>query len=150
MILIAHRGNIFGSRPECENKPHYIENAIRLGYDVEIDVWSDGTWFWLGHDQPETFIDLDFLYKYTDRLWCHAKSPETLAALLELQMHCFYHVNDQVALTSKNFIWTHPNVNLILYSHSICVLSGKRDRKDFGKACGICSDYVGEIKEFLK
>ena len=52
MILIAHKGNIFGPQLECENKPRYIENAIKLGYDVEIDVWSDGVQFRLGHDQP--------------------------------------------------------------------------------------------------
>jgi hypothetical protein len=148
MILIAHRGNIHGPKPEYENMPYHIEEAIHFGYDVEVDVWSDGTWFWLGHDKPETFIDLDFLDKYTDRLWCHAKSPQTLITLLVAKLHCFYNVDDNVTLTSKNVIWTHPNC-AILTRNSICVLP-ERGRKSFGKAYGICSDYVGDFKEFLK
>ena len=39
MILISHRGNINGKKPDLENKPEYIQNAIKLGYNVEIDVW---------------------------------------------------------------------------------------------------------------
>ena len=38
-ILISHRGNIDGEFHELENNPTYIESAIKLGYDVEIDVW---------------------------------------------------------------------------------------------------------------
>ena len=28
MILISHRGNINGSKPEMENKPEYIQQAL--------------------------------------------------------------------------------------------------------------------------
>ena len=37
MILISHRGNIDGKIVERENHPEYIDEAIALGYDVEID-----------------------------------------------------------------------------------------------------------------
>ena len=148
MILIAHRGNIFGPRSEYENMPYHIEEAIHLGYDVEIDVWSNGIWWRLGHDQPDTWVGINFLRKYKNKLWCHAKDPQTLMALLDAELHCFYHADDRVTLTSKNFIWTHPNC-AILTQNSICVLP-ERDRKYFGKAYGICSDYVDDFKEFLR
>ena len=46
MLLISHRGNIFGIDKEKENSPKQIEHAIKQGYDVEIDVWSyDFRWF---------------------------------------------------------------------------------------------------------
>ena len=38
MILISHRGNINGPNPEMENNPEYIQKALDLGYDVEVDV----------------------------------------------------------------------------------------------------------------
>jgi hypothetical protein len=38
-IWIAHRGNTRGPNPEKENHPDYILQAIREGFDVEIDVW---------------------------------------------------------------------------------------------------------------
>ncbi len=58
MILISHRGNIKGPRPELENKPEYVKATLKKGFNVEIDVWfKKGEW-WLGHDKPQ--------YKVTD------------------------------------------------------------------------------------
>jgi hypothetical protein len=40
---------------EChsyENKP-IILKAIKLGYDVEIDIWVIDGAFYLGHDEPQ-------------------------------------------------------------------------------------------------
>jgi hypothetical protein len=39
MIYISHRGNIDGKKPHLENSPSYIDEAIELGYDVEVDLW---------------------------------------------------------------------------------------------------------------
>ncbi len=39
MFLISHRGNISGKLPERENTVDYIQEALGLGYDVEVDVW---------------------------------------------------------------------------------------------------------------
>ena len=33
----------------------------KLGYDVEIDVWSIDKQFYLGHDEPQYKIDKKFL-----------------------------------------------------------------------------------------
>ena len=56
MKLIAHRGNIDGPSDE-QNSPDYIDNALSLGYDAEIDVRYDPltTVFWLGHCLLYTF-----------------------------------------------------------------------------------------------
>ena len=152
MILIAHRGNIHGPKPGYENMPYRIEEAIYLGYDVEIDLWSDGVQFRLGHDQPETLVDRSFLYKHIDKLWCHAKTPLTLAMLIDLQMHCFFHVEDDATLTSKNFIWTFPGESLTY--RSIAVFDSRNTysitRLTNVLVAGICSDYVDDFKEFLK
>ena len=65
MKLISHRGNLIGADPGKENRPSYIKSALKLGYDVEIDVWNlNGTWF-LGHDDPSyELADIKFLMKF--------------------------------------------------------------------------------------
>ena len=77
MILISHRGNINGPNPEMENNPEYIQKALDLGYDVEVDVWGTkyGAWY-LGHDGPEYLIDAKFLRQ--KGLWCHAKRNKVI------------------------------------------------------------------------
>ena len=39
MLLISHRGNINGIN-KMENNPNYLDKAMSLGYNVEIDVWK--------------------------------------------------------------------------------------------------------------
>ena len=38
MHLISHRGNINGREPDKENSPQYIQKAIALELEVEVDV----------------------------------------------------------------------------------------------------------------
>lgn len=38
MILISHRGNLSGLNPDLENSEKYINTALSLGFDVEIDI----------------------------------------------------------------------------------------------------------------
>lgn len=61
MILISHRGNINGPNPELENKPEYIDTAIYLGYDVEIDVQMIDNEIYLGHDRPQYKINIEWI-----------------------------------------------------------------------------------------
>ena len=61
MILISHRGNFKGRNPEKENHPDYIKDAIERGYHVEVDVWVNNGIFYLGHDEPQWRVDVDFL-----------------------------------------------------------------------------------------
>ena len=122
MKLIAHRGNING-KTDKENNPDYLLLAIEQGYDVEVDVWYVSGKFFLGHDTPQYHISIDFLKN--EKLFCHAKNIEALHAMLkEPDIHCFWHEEDLVALTSKGFVWKYPEV---YYE---------------GKLWGVCSDWV--------
>ena len=137
MILISHRGNMDGIYPEMENNPIYIDRALKNGYDVEIDVWyEDGTWY-LGHDKPQYKIDLDYLKN--DKFWCHDKNIEALNRMLKEDIHCFWHQEDDVTLTSKGYMWTYPGKPLT--DNSICVKPKKND-KIMKKTFGICSDFI--------
>ena len=142
MILISHRGNINGRNESRENSIEYIYEALNLGFDVEIDVWyKDGEWF-LGHDGPENYVVLDFLKN--DKLWCHAKNIDALNKMLKESIHCFWHQEDNVALTSKGYMWTYPGKQLT--ENSIAVLPELNNDNSLTmlpkKLLGICSDYV--------
>ena len=54
-------------------------------------------------------------------------------------IHCFWHQEDDVTLTSKGFMWTYPGKPLT--DKSICVLPEKNNQIP-KKALGICSDCI--------
>jgi hypothetical protein len=57
MILVSHRGNISGPNKERENSPQYIQEALDLKYDVEVDVWVNDE-IWLGHDNQFEILNV--------------------------------------------------------------------------------------------
>ena len=138
MILIAHRGNMNGPN-EYENGQKYCEEAIAQGFNIELDVWYTDTW-WTGHDRPQYRVDPDFLLK--KEVWCHAKNIKALKELLELGAHCFFHQNDNVTLTSQQYIWTYPTQPLT--EKSICVLPELQaiEVSAFLPSAGVCSDFI--------
>jgi hypothetical protein len=138
MILISHRGNLNGKIENSENEPDYIRRALDAGFDCEIDVWYKDSSFYLGHDEPTHKIVVDFLKK--PGLWCHAKNIEALNIMLTYRdIHCFWHQEDDVTLTSRGNMWTYPGKPLT--ENSICVLPEKNNEIP-KKVLGICSDYI--------
>jgi hypothetical protein len=147
MILISHRGNIDQKIPALENTPVYIDRALNEGYNVEIDVWwNDGMWY-LGQDKPVQKIDISYLKN--KKLWCHAKNLPALEGLMSHNdIRFFWHQEDDVALTSDNYVWTYPGKKLI--SNSICVMPErygiKKEHPSLLSCAGICSDIIGKYK----
>jgi len=140
MILISHRGNINKKRIEKENTPKYIEQAISLGYEVEIDVWFKDGKFFLGHDTPEEQIEKCWFYNKP--LWCHCKNYSALKELIELGVHCFFHDKDDYTLTSKGFIWAYPGK--IGGEKTIAVMPD--DNFDISHFEGVCSDNIEKYR----
>lgn len=144
MLLISHRGNINGRDQAWENYPKYVENALTKGYHCEIDVWYNEGNYYLGHDNPEHKVSYQFLQN--EKLWCHAKTIESLNAMLNLEnVHCFWHENDKYTLTSQNYIWAYPGYNVPAGSKSICVVPERCDM-DVSNFFGVCSDFVERYK----
>lgn len=139
VVIIAHRGNIFGRNKERENSPLYIIEAINYGYNVEIDVWLKDGNLYLGHDEPIYKIDIEFLRD--DKIWVHCKNLECLYYLLSEDIHCFFHQDDDATLTSRNFIWLYPGKKLE-NKRSIIVLPENNDYKynELIRVYGICTD----------
>ena len=144
MILISHRGNINGPIPERENHPDYIDQAIALGYDVEIDLWSIEGVLFLGHDEPQYGISQHWLNERYDKLWIHCKNIEAVEWFNMIKgYNYFWHEKDTLTLTSFSHIWAYPGKQPI--KNSIAVMP--EINNDSITVCkGICSDYVQRYK----
>ena len=140
MILIAHRGNVYGPQSTSENHPDYVTRALDLGYDAEVDVWVRDGVLWLGHDHSEHRVNESLLMN--PHVWCHAKHLDALDTLLTMGAHCFYHQDDRFTLTSQKYIWTYPG--FLTTQRSVAVLTGCAPQFLPERPChGVCSDYVG-------
>lgn len=154
MKLIAHRGNIDGPNPLTENRPETIDRAIKLGFDVEIDIRYDTLdgQLYLGHDDPQYTVTPYWLAQHMDNLWIHCKNIDTLYYFVTKTggYNYFWHQNDDFTLTSKNYIWTYPGKSYT--SMSVIVLQELNnfnwDTLKVANCYGICTDYTGLIKSF--
>ena len=136
MILISHRGNLNGVSSR-ENEPEYIRESLVQGFDVEVDVWYVDGKFWLGHDKSQYKVSEGFLEH--PNLWCHAKNIQALYIMdKNYHIHCFWHQEDDVTLTSRGFFWTYPGKELT--KKSIAVLPQKIDKTL--DCYGVCTDEV--------
>jgi hypothetical protein len=144
MKLISHRGNINGKNKNRENSKDYIDEAIALGYDVEIDVWFKNGKLSLGHDEPQYDLEISWLDERKDFLWVHCKNVEALIELIDTKINCFYHVEDVVTLTSNKTIWAFPGKQPI--EKSIAVLPEVHN-DDLSCCIGVCSDFVEKYKK---
>ena len=108
MKLISHRGNLKGKNPNRENSPSYIDEAIALGYEVEIDVWVEQNLIFLGHDAGNYYVDLEWLEVRKSKLWLHAKNKEALIFFMQTDFNFFFHDSDLATITSKGYVWVFP------------------------------------------
>ena len=147
MKFISHRGNIDGPIESLENDPKYIDRALSQGYDVEVDIWVIDDILLSGHDKPEYKIDLDWLLTRKNSLWIHTKNITALNYIhnLNQDINYFWHQQDDVVLTSKNFFWTYPGKELT--TNSIAVLPELLHYDNMSIAYGICSDFISQYKK---
>lgn len=142
MLLISHRGNLFGPNEKEENKPQYIDQCIQ-NYDCEVDFWAIGNKLFLGHDFPNYEISFNFLIDRIDKLWIHCKNIESLEFMDQSQFNYFWHNNDKATITSHNYIWAYPN---IVIKNSIAVLPELHNTPIINNL-GICTDWIKKYEE---
>lgn len=149
MKIISHRGNINGPVPEKENRPSYIDCALQLGLDVEIDVrFFDGK-FWLGHDTADYVVNELWLLKRFKKIWLHCKDVTSAYKLEEYQdARYFCHTADTCVLTSTKHLWVH-DLSLPLTEKCIIPLIDRVDVENYNGNIvhGICTDYVTLCKQ---
>jgi len=141
MILISHRGNIDGPSITLENKPGYIDSTLQEGYDVEIDIWVIEGTIYLGHDEHQYTINQNWLNERADKIWIHCKNIEAVEWFHAIgSFNYFWHEEDKITLTSKNYIWAYPGIDI---KGSIAVLP-ELYNNDIKNRIGICSDYISK------
>jgi hypothetical protein len=144
MILISHRGNLTGRIPNNENHPDYIDEAINAGFDVEIDVWMIDNEFYLGHDEPQYKVIWNWLSTRYEKLWIHCKNVEAMEWFNMMGLfNYFWHENDTMVLTSKNYMWVHSGKQPIV--GSIAVMP-EIHNESISECIGVCSDYINNYK----
>lgn len=145
MKIIAHRGNISGPS-QYENSPESIDYALKLGFDVEVDVWVLGNKVYFGHDGPEHLVNKDLLLEIGHSGWFHCKNIDALNMFAKYlpNLNYFWHQSDDFTLTSDGLIWTYPGKPI--GENSIIVLPETISREDLdqmiaNKPYGVCTDW---------
>jgi hypothetical protein len=141
MKLISHRGNLNGPNKDLENNPEYLNKAISLGYDVEVDTWYLNHKIYLGHDFPQHEVDEDYIRSISDKAWFHCKDFGAIEFFSsnKHEYNYFWHESDKFTLTSKGFIWTYPGEQTSINS---VIVDLSPDAKQNNNCYGVCSDYV--------
>lgn len=148
--LIAHRGNLQGNDSR-ENSPEFLQQAIDLGFDIEVDIRYINNEWWLGHDGPQHQISSPFTLFDNSKVWWHCKNFEALEKLAGSSLNYFWHQADDHTLTSHGHIWTYPGKeigtnNIIVMPESVMSLNDITKLNCFA----ICSDLVQVISENRK
>ena len=145
MEIVSHRGNLNGTS-DNENHPDQILKTLN-DFRVEVDVWFiDGKWF-LGHDNPDYPIAIDFFHK---NMFLHCKNFSAVENLYHTNYNWFWHENDPMTLTSRGDIWCYPN-NYIKNGIVVCfetptAIQISEVPKDIA---GMCTDYPLNMKELF-
>jgi hypothetical protein len=61
-------------------------------------------------------------------------------------VHCFWHQKDDFTLTSRGYIWTYPNKEVVKNSIIVCKDLEETLQYSSINIAGICSDFIGAIK----
>jgi hypothetical protein len=142
MIFISHRGNVNGPNQARENAPDYIDEAIKAGFIVEIDLRVVGESLFLGHDYPQYEVSRAWLSDRCNDLLIHVKDAEALKRISP-NWHFFCHSSDPFTRTSWGHIWVHdlsiaPDKSCIVPLMTMNLLAAYPHKQNVH---AICSDY---------
>lgn len=150
MILISHRGNVDNIQPKRENTKEYILEAIDRGFYVEIDIWMKNGSLFLGHDSPENEVSVDWLNKFSDKLFIHSKNYSAFCYFMyenAIPIPTFYHtIEDHVVIGNTKLVWSHNLEEC--NERSVIPLLDKESIKQIDRypnVYGVCSDFVGVL-----
>ncbi len=149
MRFIAHRGNTIGPDKSLENNPDYVIDALKSGFDAEIDLRFHLGKMYLGHDEPQYEINKEWLFLHSSSLWIHCKDNTSLDFCINNGIHCFFHNIDAYTITSKGFVWAYPGMSI---ASNLCIavmpemhegITGLKIHNYYGA----CSDYVLDLEK---
>lgn len=151
--VISHRGNLKGPDSHRENQIWAIEECIKKGYMVEVDLWLVDGRFYLSHEIPtkKDRIDEDFLYDNLLNLLIHCKNKEAINLMEAWDVqhdgvaNWFTNDKDRWSLTSqKNVISYCKKEEIVPYSIIIMPEHHNIEPEDVKNLNirYVCTDYV--------
>lgn len=152
MKIISHRGNLEGLTPSRENSPSFIDEAIKHGYDAEVDLRIKDGLLFFGHDEPQYEVSEVWLHQRRKSLWIHAKDYEAFFWLHSKgdTYQYFWHSKDEYTIISNGLIWCHDIKN----HNEKCIIPLLSDKQikehERIEAYGVCTDYVFNLEKKLK
>jgi hypothetical protein len=154
MVIISHRANLNGIEEERENNPIYIDECIKFGFDVEIDLRVKNGQLFLGHDFAQYGVTIDWLLERKNNLWIHIKEYEALQIILKYknELRFFCHENDKYTLLSNGLVWCHDLEN-VMNENCIIPLLSLEQVQNYNQYSffGVCTDFVYDCKaKFIK
>jgi hypothetical protein len=111
MRIISHRANLNG--PSEDYSEFKILRALRMGFDIEIDVRGESNKLWVGHDRHEFLLSKNITSnEMLSRVWYHAKDLAAVELLPDNAL-AFAHADDDFTIVAgdKKIIWLHPRLN---------------------------------------
>ena len=143
-MFYAHRGNLEGRIAERENQPEYIDEAIAHGYGAEVDLWKVGDRIYLGHDDGQYDIDLQWLQDRKQFLLVHTKNREALDFCLRNKLHAFWHTDEDYVITTWGYTVGYPGNLSVgdLFILSVPERVWKTEEIKQYITFGVISDYV--------
>ena len=148
--FISHRGNVRKINPDRENTKKYIDEAIKLGYDVEIDIRTKADALYLGHDSTDEPVGIKWLAERKDKLWLHIKDYDSLITFCDSNdnFKYFCHQSDDFTLVSNGLIWCHK-VDNKMTDNCIIPLLSLEEVHEYNQYTfyGVCSDFVEQCKD---
>lgn len=150
-----------GPNPAHENQPAYIDNAIRNGCQVVVDVWpapagphpitNNKQIVFLGSDYPQYDVPVAYLIERRANLFCRVRSLPLLTWLMEMDLHVLFDTVGCYTFTNKGVILAHPGYPIT--NRTVC-MHPERVNKHYTdtelRSCmGIWTDYVLMYKQWL-
>ena len=153
MLIISHRANLSGIDENRENNPFYVDECIKMGYNIEVDLRIKDDQLYLGHDYAQYPITIDWILERKQHLWIHVKEFKALQKIYnhrnDIQFFC--HENDKFTLTSNGLIWLHDLDQKVGDNCIIPLLSLEQVEQYTKKGFyGVCTDYVYECENKFK
>lgn len=145
MRFISHRGNLDGKNPSRENAPDYVEEALKKGFDVEVDLRFHLGKMYLGHDLPQYEISDDWISRHSSNLWVHCKDSDSLGHCINNGYHCFFHNIDAYTITSRGFVWAYPGMSI---SSRLCICVMPENKE--GSVGLLMHDYYGTCSDVIQ
>lgn len=149
--LIAHRGNRFGIQKENENKPEYIDQAVKEGFYAEIDIWTQNEKIFLGHDEPKYEVSMQWLLERHDSLYLHAKNISAFLYFKDrTRFNTFFHTTEDYVITSngETIIRESGIVPDIFYPNNVIFTMPEEAKLKLPIYRNVISDYAGLIYNF--